>query len=196
MKSLAFWGGFSAVALGLVVLYLVMRQKMRRLWHSLFGPMGLHSVVSLVTKAGQEPAGPRSVNGLDRFLLPEILKDFPDFDANMAKTYAKSYLKLQLSAHPGLRIHKVVISRYLTSESQKTVVFQAAVCWKEDGSTVQKRFDLHYSYLLPSEDAAIASNCPNCGAALGFGAVTCAYCGSRVVNVMGSTWNFTELTES
>ena len=188
----AFWGGFAAVLLGLGIAGLALRRRVLTLWRSMFGSMSLQTVIRL---AGEQEEGPRSVSGLDRLLLPQILKDFPDFDVTQAKTQAKEYLKQQLSGHSGFRIHKVVISRYLTARTQKTVVFQASLCWQEGGKTVQKRYALHYAYLLPSEDPTVAANCPNCGAALGFGQTTCAYCGSRVVNVMAGTWQFTSLLE-
>ena len=189
----AFWGGFAAVLVGLGIAALVLRQRVLTLWRSFFGSMSLKTVVRL---AGEQEEGPRSVSGLDQLLMPQILQDFPDFDVTQAKTQAKAYLRQQLSGHSGLRIHKVVISRYLTAQTQKTVVFQASLCWQEAGKTRQKRYDLHYAYLLPSEDPTVAANCPNCGATLGFGQTTCAYCGSRVVNVMGSTWQFTRLEET
>ena len=188
----AFWGGFLAVGLGAAVLGLVLGRRLRSWRYSLFG--GLH-LAALLSKAGEEPEGPKSLNGLDRILLPQILRDFPDFDVYTAKTYAKEYLKKRLSGHDSLHLYQVVISQYLTSQSQKTVVFQAALSWQEGGETVQKRYELHYAYLLPTGNQAVAANCPNCGATLGFGQTTCAYCGSRVRGVMGSSWQFTELAE-
>ena len=69
--------------------------------------------------------------------------------------------------------------------------------FRENGKLLQKRYNLHYSFLLPSESGeTIAANCPNCG-----GAITsthqkvCAYCGSRLANVMKNTWEFTEVYE-
>ena len=192
----AFWGGFLAVGLGLVLLTLFLRRRLRLWWYDLFGGVSPGQMLHMLSKAGEEPDLPRSLNGLDRLLLPQILGDFPDFDIHQAKTNARNYIKKQLSGHPGLHIYKVVISRYLTAQSQKTVVFQAAVSWREGEQTVQKRYELHDAFLLPSEDTTVAANCPNCGAALGFGVTTCAYCGSRVVNVMGNTWHFTRMEES
>lgn len=191
----AFWGGFLAVGLAAAVLGLVLGRKLRSWRNGLFGGLNPLHLAALLSRAGEEPEGPKSLNGLDRILLPQILRDFPDFDVHTAKTYAKEYLKRQLSGHDGLHLYKVVISRYLTSRSQKTVVFQAALSWQEGGETVQKRYELHYAYLLPSDSPTVAANCPNCGAALGFGQTTCAYCGSRVRGVMGSSWQFTELAE-
>ena len=61
---------------------------------------------------------------------------------------------------------------------------------------MQKRYDLHYSYILHSHEPSVAANCPNCGGALQLGATHCPYCNCRIVNVLGNTWAFTQLTES
>ena len=138
---------------------------------------------------------PRSLNGCDSLLMPQILKDFPDFDANLAKTYVWDYLKDQLSGHSDLTIHNVVIAKYLRSGAQKCIVFQAALCWMEGGKKAQKRYELHYTYLLRG-DSEVAANCPNCGGALGYGVRECPYCDSRVANALGNMWTFTEMKET
>ena len=138
---------------------------------------------------------PRSLNGCDSLLIPKILHDFPDFDITLAKTYVRNYLKDRLSKHRDLTIHNVVIAKYLPSGAQKTIVFQAALCWTESGKKVQKRYELNYTYLLDG-DTEVAANCPNCGGALGYGVNECPYCGSRVANALGNTWTFTEMKET
>lgn len=193
MKSWAFLGGFAAVAAGIAILVLIIRKKLRQLSLRIFGTT---QVLSALSEIQQQEAPPRSVNGCDRIVIPQILEDFPDFDPTLAKTYARDYLKQQLSDFQDLQIHNVVFARYLPSASQKTIVFQAAVSSRENGKTVQRRYDLHDTYLIATGDETVAANCPNCGGNLGFGDTVCPYCNSRVVNVMGNTWKFTELTES
>lgn len=137
---------------------------------------------------------PRSLNGCDSLLLPQIRKDFPDFDPELAKTYVRNYLKENLSAHSGLTIHNVVIAKYLRSGAQKCIVFQAALCWPEGGRKIQKRYALNYTYLL--QDGTTAANCPNCGGALGYGERECPYCGSCVANSLANNWTFTDMKEA
>ena len=138
---------------------------------------------------------PRSLNGCDSLLMPKILQDFPDFDVTLAKTYVRDYLKNKLANQKNLTIHNVVIAKYLPSGAQKTIVFQAALCWTESGKKVQKRYEMNYTYLLDG-DTEVAANCPNCGGALGYGVNECPYCGSRVANALGNTWTFTEMKET
>lgn len=193
MNTWAFLGGFAAVAVGIAILILIIRKKLRQLSRRMFGTT---QVLSALSEIQQKEAPPCSLNGCDRIVLPRILEDFPDFDPTLAKTYARDYLRNQLSGVQDLQIHNVVFSWYLSSASQKTIVLQAAVSSREDGQTVQRRYNLSYAYLISTGDETIAANCPNCGGNLGFGDTICPYCNSRVVNVMGNTWKFTELTES
>lgn len=151
--------------------------------------------LSILSSELELEESPRSLNGCDSLLIPQILKDFPDFDGNLAKTYVRDYLKKTLSEHPELTIHNVVIAKYLRSGAQKCIVFQAALCWTEGGKKVQKRYELHYTYLLQG-DSEVAANCPNCGGALGYGVRQCPYCDSRVANVLGNKWTFTEVKET
>ena len=136
-------------------------------------------------------------NGLtDQFHPTQILADFPDFDITLAKTYVRDYLKENLGSHEEFTIYNVAIAKYLSSGVQRTIVFQAAVSWKEEGTRTQKRYDLHYTHLLSSTAMSVAANCPNCGGILGYGETECSFCNSRVANVLGNSWEFTELRES
>ena len=190
----AFLGGFAAVVLVMVIVGVAVYQNIRRYCRQFFGMDDLMEIMDAVNE--EEENRPRSLNGCDRMLLPDILRDFPDFDVTMAKTYTKEYLRKELKEHEPIEIYNVVIARYLPSAVQKTIIFQAAVSYRENGRTQQKRYDISYSYLNDSGDKMVAANCPNCGAVLGYGQTVCTYCGSRVVNVMGNTWKFTELKES
>lgn len=194
MEFWVFLGSFLAVAAAIAVIYVIIRNKIRRFSRSVFGTGNIiHALKDIDSVQDQNP---RSLNGCDSLLIPKILKDFPDFDVSLAKTYARDHLREQLRDKEDLVIHNVVIARYLRSEAQKTIVFQAAVAYKENGKPEQARYDLDYTYLLNSGSDSVAANCPNCGAPLGYGISECPYCGSRVANVLGNTWSFTEMRET
>ena len=139
------------------------------------------------------PFGRAGGAGESRLLLPQILRDFPDFDLRQAKEAAKAYLRENLAGKAELRIHNVVLSQYFPALVEKTLVFQAAVSFREGGATVQKRYDLSYAYRLPGGAGA---NCPNCGGVLAPGQLQCAYCGAWVANPMGAVWSFTRMEET
>jgi len=140
------------------------------------------------------PEPPRSVNSCDRLLLPVILKDFPDFDVTTAKAAVRKALDEKYSHQKGYTLHRIVIADYLRT-AQKTVVFQASFANKDGAKIAQRRVILHYSYLMPQSDHTVAANCPNCGGALGYGEMECGFCGTRVANPLGQSWQFTEFRE-
>ncbi len=185
---------FAAVLIGIGLICLAVRLRIRRFSRQVFGTASLLKGLKAVDTAHLEEQ--RSLNGCDSLLLPRILQDFPDFDPNLAKTYAREYLKTQLAHNQGLTIHRIVFSQYLRSLAQKTIVMQAALCWKQDGQTRQMRYELDYTYLLNDADPSVAANCPNCGGALGFGVTQCSYCGSRVANALGNRWQFTAMRQT
>lgn len=187
-------GSFLAVA---IVLGIVITGVKRRLNHFSREVFGTPDILDALSDLELETEHiPRSLSGCDNLLLPQILKDFPDFDAVLAKTYARDYLKKQFGNNGDFTVYNIVIARYLSSAAQKTIVFQAAVSWIEQNRKVQKRYELNYAYILPQSDPSIAANCPNCGGALGYGVSVCPFCDSRVSNILGNTWRFTELREN
>ena len=185
-------GSFLAVSLiaGVGIFYI--KRKLTQFSSQFFGTTDFLNALS---ELNEKVDTPRSLNGFDDLLLPKILKDFPDYDAALAKTYVRKYLQEWFYSKDSLMIHNIVTSKYLPSAAHKTIVFQAAVSWLEDGIRVQKRFELHYSYILAQSSTHVAANCPNCGGAMDYGVSVCPYCNSRVANVLGNSWEFTQITE-
>lgn len=194
MGAWVFWGVFAAVAVGIGVITIVVRRKLRNFSQRVFGTSSLLEGLQATDAVGRDD--PRSVSGCDSLLLPQILKDFPDFDVELAKTYARDYLREQLGDYESLTIYSVVINRYHRTGAQRMIVFQSAVSYIDGGEKLQKRYDLDYTFLLPTVDSEVAANCPNCGGALGYGVTVCPYCGSRVANALKNAWHFTEMRES
>lgn len=189
-----FLGVFLAVSLAIWIIYHKVRTKVRRFSRDVFGTAnlldGLRSVDSVADEA------PRSLNGCDNLLLPQILTDFPDFDISMVKTQAREALRKKFQDKESFQVHNVVISRYLRAATQKTIVLQAAASCREAGQKRQKRYELQYAYLATGSTETVAANCPNCGAALGYGEAECPYCGSQVGTLQKNTWKFTEIREN
>ena len=194
MGFLAFLGGFVAIGLAICILVHVIKRKLRDFSRQAFGTPDIMKV--LKESDMLEDTTPRSLNGCDALLLPQIRQDFPDFDPDLAKTYARNFLRERYGRFASFTIHNVVISKYLRSPAQKTVVFQSAVAYKKNDRLLQKRYELNYTYLLPDVTGSVAANCPNCGGALGMGVTVCSYCGSRVANPLGNNWEFTEIRET
>jgi hypothetical protein len=199
---MAFWlffGGFLAVVLVVVILVLVIRREYQKLKSS--SPAlrivsefvkGLHSG----ELDFEVPEEPKSLNRCDSLLIPQILKDFPDFDVDQARSLFKDFIRQRYSGKQAFTIHAIGISRYLRTGIQKTIVMQAAASYMNGGKKKQIRCEVDYAYHVDTASETIAANCPNCGAALGYGITVCPYCDSRVANVMGNAWKFTNLREN
>lgn len=185
---------FLGVIAGIVLVALHLRNKLKRYSRQVLGTDDFDAIVDAISEENQVMT-PKSVSGMDSILMPQILEDFPDFDADQAKTQAGDYIKTQLSDKQSVKINKIVFSRYHEAESQKTIVMQASVAYQQNDRTVQTRYQFNYSFLLSEGCDTVAANCPNCGGALSFGQRNCPYCGAQVINVMGNTWEFNGFRE-
>lgn len=194
MKELLFFlGGLSAAAIFIAAVVLAFRKAIRRFSRRYFSAADFSGLLREISVDEEKP---KSLSGMDTIYLPQILKDFPDFNPTLAETYVKEQLRNTCAGKQDFRIHNVVIHLYERTQAEKTIVYQAALEYREAGRLQQKRYCLRYAYLLPQDGETAAANCPNCGAPLPeFGQRVCEYCGSRLVNVMGNTWRFTEVFE-
>lgn len=181
------------------IVYLVVRRKVKRFAKQSFGTSDLSYLMRAAQDAAQDESyeGPKSLSGGDSIFMPRILRDFPDFNLERAKSLAREELTKRLSGKPELKIHKIILHDYQRAANEKAIVFQAAVQYKEDGHVKQKRYCLHYAYLLPEDGGAtVAGSCPHCGAPFTSTTQTnCPYCGSLVANVLRNTWKFTDCYE-
>ena len=142
------------------------------------------------------PEEPRSLNRCDSLLIPQIMADFPDFAPERAKNIFRNYVKEHYASAPDFTIYTLCFARYLRASLHKTIIMQAACSYTRGGKRVQIRAEADYIYSVHTDDETIASNCPNCGGAIGYGMVNCPYCGSHVSNVMSNTWEFKNIRET
>ena len=155
----------------------------------------------------------KSLSGMTSIYLPQILRDFPEFnwEEQQAAVEAKVqlFLKAQnVEAAGAVRIHRTVISRYQKYGGTASILCEtAAEYWPqaENGHVCggvyrkqkpQKMTQVHkkqtvcaaellYVYDPGLSGAAASVICPNCGAPVEkLGAKQCRYCGS-VLHVSG-----------
>ena len=140
---------------------------------------------------------PKSLSGMDSLVIPQIKKDFPDFNVEYAKTKAKEALEEYLNSPEGFKIHNVVFTQYLKHHNTITIIMQAAAeMYDESDKKHQKKYQLNYSYMPIDTSENRLANCPNCGAAApSTGETVCAYCGSRIFITIENSWDFTEVRE-
>ena len=161
----------------------------------------------------QQEDQPKSLSGMTSIYLPQILRDFPEFnwEEQQAAVEAKVQLFLEaqnVEAAGAVRIHRPVISRYQKYGGTASILCETATeYWPqaENGHVCggvyrkqkpQKMTQVHkkqtvcaaellYVYDPGLSGAAASVICPNCGAPVEkLGAKQCRYCGS-VLHVSG-----------
>ncbi len=174
----------------LIVIIMIRRFSMRA-----FGTPRLSEAIE--QQETLEETTPKSLSGMDSVFLPKILADFPDFNPDIAKTNVKNKLLEVLKGKQEIKIHGVVINNYIKTSVERVIYYQAALQYRENGRLTQRRYCLHYAFLLDTDSGdTIAANCPNCGGAVNnTNQKVCEFCGSRLVNVLSNTWEFTEVYE-
>ncbi len=184
-----------AAAIIFAVMIIIVIFLIRNFSSKAFGTPSLSEAIEMQDRL--EETTPKSLNGMDSVFLPKIMADFPDFNITLAKTNVKDKLREVLKDKAELYIHSVVISNYVRADIEKTIFFQAALQFRENGRLNQKRYILQYAFVLNTDSGdTVAANCPNCGGAVSeTNQKVCEFCGSRLVNVLGNTWKFTEVCE-
>ena len=194
-----FWGAFLGVIAIIAIVFAVIVIKFRRLCRkneSVRILTGFAKGIASGELDFEVPEEPKSLNRCDSLLIPQIMRDFPDFAPERAKNIFRNYVKKHYAKAPDFTMYAVGMSRYLTAGLNKTIIMQAACSYTKGGKKVQIRVEADYIYSVHTADENIASNCPNCGGAIGYGVVNCPYCGSHVSNVMSNTWEFKNIRET
>lgn len=191
----AFFGMFSFVSFFIIaVTVFIFITIVRTFSKNAFGNPNISKVIQ---QENPDETVPRSLSGMDAVYLPQIMEDFPNFNPSLAKSNVKNKLREVLAGKTDLAIHNVVIASYSRANIEKTIHYQAAVQYRESGRLRQKRYCINYTYMLPrDEGSTLSANCPNCGGVITSSSQkVCEYCDSLLVNVMGNTWEFTEVYE-
>ena len=156
---------------------------------------------------------PKSLSGMTSIYLPQILRDFPEFNWEEQQAAVEAKVKLFLEAQNveaagAVRIHRTVISRYQKYGGTASILCETAteywpqaenghVCGgvyrKQEPQKMTQVYkkqtvcaaELLYVYDPGLSGAAASVICPNCGAPVEkLGAKQCRYCGS-VLHVSG-----------
>lgn len=194
-----FWGAFVGVIAIVAIAICVIVIKFRRLCRkneSVRILAGFAKGIASGELDFEVPEEPKALNRCDSLLIPQIKRDFPDFDPEQAKTWFREYVRQHYLDADAFTTYAVGMSRYLSAGIQKTIVMQAACSYAYAGKRKQIRVEADYVYSVDTMSETIAANCPNCGGAIGYGVVNCPYCGTHVSNVMGNTWQFKNIRET
>ena len=179
------------------ILYFLMRNLTR---HFVSGmrDVGNHLIRSFFTGLSQiethDEEKPRSLPQMENLLLPKILKDFPDFDLAMTKNQIKDHLLQIYGGRKEFQIHDIALVEYRTNCLNRALIFYAAVSWRRE-KLLQKKLKITMEFQCVNGKRNPATNCPNCGAVLGFNDLECKYCGTRINDRRDQEWGFAGIRE-
>ncbi len=184
-----FWMVFGVIILAILVTVLVIIDKAKR--------AGLGTMLKMAKEADlTSQLTPKSVSGGDSIFLPLILKDYPEFDVELAKNQVEAtvcrllnfgdtsplddrfadfgaLLKKQYQGErvSGIKVHRTAISNYVKTKDMATVTFQTAFQFRKGEYTVQERFQTEYALYfdvksLTNDQSTVSLRCSYCGAPL------------------------------
>ena len=177
-----------AMLLIVVIAVVKIRRRMRRFLNSAEVCLVRELVRSAQNGELQQEEQPKSLGGMTSIYLPQILRDFPEFNWEEMREMVERAVKEYLGQIPDVRIHRTVISGYQKHGGNSTVICETAAqytCKEQSGEpahTVQTACvtELVYTYdQSKNPETAAAITCPNCGAPVRMlGIKQCEYCGS------------------
>ena len=168
------WWGWLLVGLGALGIVFGLYVLVRRLIWFLRGfIMGLFSELGKGSLSGSESAQPRSLSSLESLLLPQVLRDFPEYNSALAaervKRDAAAYYRSGITGSPaftdgvtkpfrtsfaaalptgvkgGIIVHRVALHAYEAVSLDRMLTYQAAVQYTDtDDAVRQRRLVLKY----------------------------------------------------
>ena len=186
-----------ALLAGFTLVYFLMKQLARSFLHGC-RQLGDHMIKSFVTGLRKlettDEEKPKSLPNMESLILPQVLKDFPDFDLAMTKNEVKDHLMEVYGGRAEFTVHNIALVEYRRNRVKRAVVFQAAVSWRGK-KLLQKKLEIVLEFQCVDGKRNPAINCPNCGATLGFHDLECKYCGTRINDRRDQEWSFASVRE-
>lgn len=161
---------------------------------------------------------PRSLTSIENLLLPQVLKDFPEYNVAVAaervaadarlyyesaaagevlfeegiSTALRESMTLPDDVAGGIVVHKVALCGYDKRQRDRMLTYQAAVKYDDErGKPHQVRLTLKYiaAYTEDLANEIDVIKCPNCGAPVpAVGDKVCRYCGTALRVNAGLGW--------
>jgi VCBS repeat-containing protein len=144
---------------------------------------------------------PKSVSGGDSIFLPRIMRDYPQFNADLAKSIVEDNIREKYGAEhfADLKVHRTAISYYKNKYGSSTIKFQTAFQYaadmgKKGRRILQQKAETKYTFRVRDKDGGTnaALRCGHCGAPVArLGDKSCGYCGSEVILDLVQAWEIT-----
>lgn len=165
----------------------------------------------------------KSVGGMTNMYLGKIQKEFPNYHNNEVENIIKNTIQEYLEILSGkrsdfsknvserfkttkgsiqgtitnIKYNSIAIYNYIKASDYATVIYRCSVGYDLNGSRVETRFEVDYSYELASEkNENIGLVCPVCGGKYdSIHDTKCPYCGALVVKDTYMNWFVTNIQE-
>ena len=196
-----------AVLLAVIMMFMKIRRSVRRMLNSAEVRLVRELIHSAQNGELQQEEQPKSLGGMTSIYLPQIQRDFPEFNWEELRVKIEQSVRELLERknvrEAGVvRIHKSVISRYQKYSGTASIRCEtAAEYWAEEAGNRHKKQTVCESELVYVYDSGLSGTaasvvCPNCGAPVEqLGVKKCRYCGS-VLNISGyQTWKIQNVQE-
>ena len=214
-----FLGIIFAILILALIIYLKIKSSIPKEYRNEFNFKEAVKVSKEIAK--EERSRPKAASGITNLLIPQIMKDFPDFNVEEFYTLVESNLRavfniietkdlslITSSLEPLKGNLKEIVNDLKRSDINiryDDIVFHKHALRnyiKEQGiATLTISSSLEYYYYYDKEKAktklsVIGLNCPNCGAPLeGFSQTTCKYCGTHTIELDLKSWRFISYKE-
>lgn len=159
-------------------------------------------LVNLVSENGMdfvsEPEHPRLISNMNRIYLPQIERDFPEFNWDEIKLILEKEIVEKFGDRTDFEIEETVISRYEKSGQKYRISCETAASF-DDGELTRHfciQSVLCYLNSKTADGGPQALTCPRCSAPLTRrpdGEIVCEFCDTVVVGT--KLWTVTEIKE-
>ena len=176
----------TTLILGIIIGAVCMYFLLHLLWR--LGYYLLYSILSVIRHSDHaSDLHPKALANMESMVLPQVLREFPDFDPGKARQDVREFLLKNCGNRPGFQVHEVVLNDYRKQVKKRELVFEASVSWQRK-KTVLGRMDVFMECSLPDPERVSAVSCPNCGGEIKSSDVYCSFCGSKLAEKPEPQW--------
>lgn len=146
----------------------------------------------------------KSVCSMTGLMLPQIRKDFPEFDWEEYRVdvnnRVKVYIEDKLAGEKPV-IHRTEIADYRKKDGGCTIDVQTSAGFTKDEKQIEKRFVTQITYVqdylkAPAGQTGEGLSCPHCGAPVKIlGYKYCEYCGAGIKEINRRVWKILDIRE-
>ena len=155
----------------------------------------LCGIIGIVRHAdGTSAPRSRTHSSMEAMELPQVLKEFPDFDLDPIKAQVREQLQRNYGTRPGFSVEEITLSDYRKQGSRRELILEASVTWQEK-KPVTRRISVLLEYTIPEADRMEKRSCPGCGAETAPGDLFCSYCGARIEKSVTPHWRIAKIRE-